>query len=207
MPGKVDCEKQRNFLSDTLKPAIAFAKSALIELFFVDASHFVMGGVPGRLWSKVRLWVKTGSGRKRYNVLGALNYISGKIETVTNDTYITAVQVVELLDKLAYEYAGKRIVLILDNAKYQRCATVISKAVELNIELVFLPTYSPNLNLIERVWKFVKANVLSAAYIETFDEYRARIDKFVGNITVDNAERMSSLITEKFQLFDDCKVA
>lgn len=101
------------------------AKAGLVELFFMDASHFVMGEVPGRLWGKVRQWVRTASGRKRYNVLGALNFISKKIETVTNDSYITSTQVVEMLENIASKYVGKPIYLILDNARYQKCAFVI----------------------------------------------------------------------------------
>ena len=176
-----------------------------MELFFMDASHFVMGGLPGRLWGKVRYWIKTGSGRKRYNVLGALNFISKKIEVVANDSYITSTQVVQLLEDLAAKYVGKLIAIVLDNARYQHCVFVKEKAVELGIQLIFLPTYSPNLNLIERVWKFVKAQVLNAAYIETFEEYRKRIASFVETIEVDYADSMASLVTENFQLFDKCK--
>ena len=68
MPCKADPEAQRSFLKDTLMPLVEKAKSGLVELFFVDASHFVMGGFPGRVWSVVRKWVKTSSGRKRFNV-------------------------------------------------------------------------------------------------------------------------------------------
>jgi len=206
MPSKLSPEKQAAFLNDTLMPVIKKAKAGLVELFFVDASHFVMGGTPGRLWGKVRQWVRTSSGRKRYNVLGALNFVSKKIETVKNDSYITSTQVVELLEKLAIEYVGKPIALVMDNARYQRCKLVMSKAAELGIELIFLPTYSPNLNLIERVWKFVKANVLSAAYIETFDEYCKVISDFIDTIEIVNADKMATLVTEKFQLFDKCKI-
>ena len=106
MPSKVNPENQSIFLQDTLMPAIKQAKEGLIELFFMDASHFVMGGLPARVWSKVRYWVKTNSGRKRYNVLGALNFITKKIETVTNDSYITSTQVVELLEDIATKYIG-----------------------------------------------------------------------------------------------------
>lgn len=172
----------------------------------MDASHFVMGGLPGRLWGRVRIWIRTGAGRKRFNILGALNFTSKKILSIKNNTYITAVQVIELLEKLALDYEGRPIKVVLDNARYQHCKAVISKAVELNIELIFLPTYSPNLNLIERVWKFVKANVLSAVYIESFDEYCERISNFVDNIDVNSAEAVSSLVTERFQLFDKCKI-
>ena len=206
MPAKLDTEKQAKFLSETLKPVIEKANDRLLNLFFVDASHFVMGGIVGRLWCKVRLWIKTGSGRKRYNVLGALNFVTKKIETVTNDTYITSIQVVQLLEKLAELYADAPIAIVLDNASYQRCKLVMNRAFELGIELIFLPPYSPNLNLIERVWKFVKAEVLNAAYIDTFNEYCERISNFIDNIENANAEKMDSLITENFQLFDKCRV-
>ena len=139
-------------------------------------------------------------------MLGALNFASKKIETVKNDSYITSAQVVELLLKLATKHAGKQIAIVLDNARYQRCALVISTALELGIELIFLPTYSPNLNLIERIWKFVKTNVLNAVYIHTFEEYCERISGFIETIEIDNAEKMNALVTENFQLFDNCKV-
>jgi len=57
MPSKADPGKQASFLNETLRPLIEKAKAGVIELFFMDASHFVMGGVPGRLWGKVRLWI------------------------------------------------------------------------------------------------------------------------------------------------------
>jgi len=206
MPAKLDTQKQAKFLTETLQPTIDKAKSGSLHLFFVDASHFVMGGVVGRLWGKVRLWVKTGSGRKRYNVLGALNFATKTIESVTNDTYITSVQVVELLEKLTDRYVEKPIAIVLDNASYQRCKFVTNRATELGITLIFLPPYSPNLNLIERAWKFVKAEVLNAAYIDTFDEYRERISAFIDNIEFNHVQKMNSLITENFQLFDKCKI-
>jgi len=207
MPAKLDPEKQAKFLTETLEPAIEAAKVGLLNLFFVDASHFVMGGIVGRLWCKVRLWVKTSSGRKRYNVLGALNFVTKTIESVTNDTYITSVQVVELLEKLTVRYTGRPIVIVLDNASYQRCKYVTNRAAELGIKLMFLPSYSPNLNLIERAWKFVKAEVLNAVYIDTFDEYRERISSFIDNIETKNADMMGGLITENFQLFDKYRIA
>ena len=80
------------------------------------------------------------------------------------------------------------------------------KAVELGIELIFLPTYSPNLNLIERVWKFVKSSVLNAKYIQTFEDYCANISNFVDTIEVENSDAMTTLVTGNFQLFDKCKV-
>ena len=206
MPAKADTCKQAAFLSEVIRPKIEAAKAGLLNLFFVDASHFVMGGLAGRLWCKARLWVKTGAGRKRYNVLGALNFAAKCIEYVANDTYITSVQVVELLEKLAESYPKEPKAVVLDNASYQRCKLVTERAAELGIELLFLPPYSPNLNLIERAWKFVKSEVLNAVYIDTFDEYRKRISDFIDCIEIKHAVKMESLITENFQMFHKCKV-
>ena len=199
MPCKADPEKQREFLNDKLLPLIELAKEGVVELFFMDASHFVMGGFAGRVWSVVRKYVKTASGRQRYNVLGAMNFISKKIETVVNDSYITSTQIIEMLTKLAAVYA-KPIKIILDNARYQRCAVVIEKAAELGIELVFLPTYSPNLNLIERVWKIVKSKVLSSAYYETFCDFCNNIYDCVDTLHHKCASEMASSVTENFHI-------
>ena len=110
----------------------------------MDASHFVHGcDFLGGVYSKVRRFVKTFSGRQRYNVLGAINYMTKKVHTVTNTTYITATEICQMLRQVALEYAGKNIHIVLDNAMYQKCEAVTSLAKDLQIELVFLPPYSP----------------------------------------------------------------
>jgi transposase len=119
-------------------------------VFFVDAAHFVLAPFLGFLWSLTRLFIRAPAGRQRFNVLGALNAITHELISVTNETYITAHEVCELLHLLAARKLGMPITLFLDNARYQKCALVMSTAEQLQIELCFLPTYSPNLNLIER---------------------------------------------------------
>ena len=104
------------------------------------------------------------AGRQRFNVLGALDAISHQLVTVTNHTYINAHSVCQLMQKLRLLTPERPIVLILDNARYQKCALVWLLASELNIELLYLPPYSPNLNLIERLWKFVKKKCLYSIY-------------------------------------------
>ena len=79
-------------------------------------------------------------------MLGAIDFVSKKVTAVTNDTYITATEVCEMMKKLAKEYAGKKIHVVLDNARYQKCTLVTNLADELKIDLVYLPPYSPNLN-------------------------------------------------------------
>ena len=178
------------------------AKTGIIELFFVDASHFVMGcDYLSSIYGFVRRFIRTGSGRKRYNVLGALNFISKKLTTITNDSYITSVQVCELLKNLSIEYAGRPIYIILDNASYQKCNLVKSLAADLGIYLVFIPSYSPNLNLIERFWKFTKSK-LRTKYYTDFNEFVQRIDSITASSDGVSKNDIDKLITEKVQLFD-----
>jgi len=181
-------------------PLIDGAESGALHLFFLDAAHFVMGGFSGRCWSVVRRWVKTACGRQRFNVLGALNFATKEVETVVNTTYITSTAVIEMLEKLAQKYVGRPLKIILDNAKYQRCKAVSEVAERLGIELIFLPTYSPNLNLIERVWKLVKSEVLNSAYHETFECFSHKIENCIGSLHTKFATQMATLITKKFHI-------
>jgi transposase len=200
LPAKANPAAQKEFHDSVLMPLIDKAKNGAVELFFVDASHFVMGGFPGKVWSIFRRWVKTGSGRQRYNVLGALNFVTKKMESVCNNTYITSVQVVELFEKLN-RYYTKPIHIILDNASYQRCDFVMDNAERLGITLHFLPSYSPNLNLIERVWKLVKSKVLNSAYFDTFDNFSKNISLCVDSLHIKYATEMATLVTPNFHMF------
>jgi len=187
-------------------PLIEKAKNGVVELFFLDASHFVMGGFSGRVWSVVRKWVKTACGRKHFNVLGALNFVTKKVETIVNTTYITSTEVIAMLEKLTREYVGKPIKIILDNARYQHCAAVIDAADWLGVELLFLPTYSPNLNLIERVWKLVKSKVLNSAYHETFEGFCQIIENCVDSLHKKMAPEMKTLITQNFRIANESDI-
>ncbi len=202
MPAKANPKEQQTFLDDVLMPLINKAQNGVIELFFMDASHFVMGGFPGRVWSLVRRYVKTASGRKRFNVLGALNFATKRMESVCNDTYITATQVVEMLEKLSATY-NMPIHVILDNAPYQACKLVKENALRLGISLHYLPTYSPNLNLIERVWKLIKSKVLNSAYFETFDNFSQNILDCVDGLHTDFIDDMKTLVSPKFKIIDE----
>ena len=127
-----------------MQPKIEEARAKKSELLFVDASHFVLAAFLGYLWSFVRIFVKSPSGRQRYNVLGAFNAISHELFTVTNETYINANSIIELMTQLLVRYTGSAITLVMDNARYQRCKLVIDFAKTHGIELLFLPPYSPN---------------------------------------------------------------
>jgi transposase len=192
-------------LEKELEPRLADAKDGKRSVYFVDAAHFVLGSFLGYLWCITRIFVPSSSGRKRYNVLGALDAISHQLITVCNNTYINACSVCELLHKICDSIgAGKTITLVMDNARYQRCAVVTELANKLNIELLFLPSYSPNLNLIERIWKWVKGDCLKNEYYDHFDKFKEAIDLSIQKTTqIVVKEEMDSLLALNFQLFDN----
>jgi transposase len=179
LPAKADPEKQEEFLEQEMQPRLDEAQAGKRVVLFMDAAHFVLAPFLGFLWSVARIFIPAPSGRQRFNVLGALNAITHEMITFTNDTYITSQSVCALLEKIAALYIGIPITIFLDNARYQRCALVMEKAKSLNIELCFLPSYSPNLNLIERVWKFVKKKCLYSHYYEKFPAFKDTVGELV----------------------------
>lgn len=205
IPAKADVRAQQAFLENHLEPCLEEARAGKRDVYFVDAAHFVLGAFLGFLWSFTRIFVKTPSGRQRFNVLGALNAITHEIITVTNATYITSNQVGELLTQLANN-ATRPVTVVLDNARYQRCAFVTRLASELGIELLFLPPYSPNLNLIERLWKFVKKHCLNSKYHSDFHQFRQEITDFLEHANEQHSAELASLLALNFQTFANAQV-
>ncbi len=194
--------EQRQFLDDELEPVLAEARAGHRDVYFVDASHFVFAAFLGWVWCAVRFFVRAASGRKRYNVLGALHAVSHRLIRVANHTYINAESICDLLRAVAQASVGRPITLVLDNARYQKCALVQERARALGIALLYLPSYSPNLNLIERVWRFVKKQCLRAAYHQTYEAFTTAIDKCLSELDTTHKKDMNSLLTHNFQMFD-----
>lgn len=150
--------------------------------------------------------MKASAGRRRFNVLGALNAITHELVMVTNDTYITAESVCELLRRIAMMHLDVPITLVLDNARYQKCKIVSALAAQLDIELLYLPAYSPNLNLIERLWKFVKKKVLYSKYYANFSDFRNAITDCLNQTHTTHKKELDSLLTLRFQVFKKCEI-
>lgn len=199
-------QKQAEFLEQKLTPALQAANANLLMLYFVDAAHFVQGSYLGSLWSAVVLFVRAASGRQRYNVLGAINLFSRSFVSVRNTGYVTATTVCELLQQLATQSSGLPITLVLDNARYQKCVLVQTLADQLGITLLYLPSYSPNLNLIERLWKFVKKTSLNSCSYDTFAEFQAAIDQCLDELFTTYETDINTLLNPKFQTFENASL-
>ena len=186
-----------------MKPCLDAAQAGQGHVFFVDAAHFVFGTFLCCLWSVTRIFIRAASGRQRFNVLGAWNAVTHQLIAVTNTTVVNTATMCELLGKIAAVGLTGPITLVLDNARYQRNAVVQALASQLGITLLFLPSYSPNLNLIERLWKFVKRRALYGRYHPTFAEFQAAIQEVLDGLPTTHSARLERLMTLNFQQLED----
>jgi len=163
----------------------------------MDAAHFVFRVYLGCIWCFERVFIPSPAGRKRFNVLGALDAVTHELITVTNDSSINSLSVCKILDKIAEANRGLDIAItvFLDHARYQHCLVVQEYAAMYGIELVFLPSYSPNLNLIERYWTFLKKQCLYSTYYADFAQLTQAIQSCLDTSHQTCKDQLASLFT------------
>jgi transposase len=198
--------EQQRFRDEELEPKLRAARAGRRQVYFVDASHFVFATFLGWVWCWTRWCVRAASGRKRYNVLAALDAVSHRLVRVSNHSYINAESVCALLRAVAEAGTGLPVTLVLDNARYQKCALVKGLAAELGIELLYWPSYSPNLNLIERVWKFVKKQTLASIYYRDYQAFNTAIEQCLSDLPTKHRAEMDSFLSHNFQTFDNVSI-
>ena len=187
----------------------AKAKEGEIDMAFCDAMHAVYGKFCTYYWTDQAVYKPTGSGRHRLNVYGAYDPISGRVLTNYGEGKVDADYVVDFLKWLRkhhYPKVKRPLHLMMDNARYQHCAYVREEARKLNIVLEFQPAYSPNLNLIERVWKYIKS-LVGRCYYETKMEFFKAITDILE--TTDNPihqDNFKTLLTMKFQTYSKSQI-
>jgi transposase len=176
--------------------------------YFVDACHPIWGlELVYSCWQLrgQRFLVGMGGGRKRLNILGAYSpqdheYLDLRVPKGT----ISAMQVIELLTRLQQRHPEtKMFLLYLDNARYQHARAVrewveVQKAHGVKFVLDFLPAYSPNLNLIERLWKFLRKHALQQWHA-TYEAMQAAVTRVLDHLE-DYREELTTLMTERFHL-------
>ena len=199
--------EQETFKNQELEPRLAEAKAGKRKVLFMDAAHFVMGVYQSMVWCFERLFIASPSGRQRFNVLGAVDALTKEIFTITNETYINAESVCLLLTKIAASYKGILITIVLDNARYQKCDLVFQHAAKLGIELLYLPSYSPHLNLIERFWRYVRKECLYSKYHPKFDGFKQTLDDCIQNAGTKHKDKLDTLLSWNFQSFKKVQIS
>jgi len=200
-PSKADSDEQERFIDEELEPRLKEAESGERKVFFADAAHFVLAPFLGYLQCFVRQFIKAPAGRQRFNVLGATDAITHELITITNDTYINACSFIGLLYKIANRRHSVPVTSVLDNARYQKCEIVWAVAKILNIESLYIPAYSPDLNLIERLWKSLKKKCRHSKYYPDFASFKNAISDCLNNTDTRYKKELDSPMTLKFQRF------
>jgi transposase len=129
--------------------------------------------------------------------------VTRQLTAVTTITVVNTETMCELLRLLAAQGVSAPITVVLGNARYQRNAVVQALAASLGIDLLYLPPYSPNLNLIERLWRFVKREALYGRYHATFADFQAAIQDTLSQLSTKHRDKLASLMTLNFQVFDN----
>lgn len=145
-------------------------------------------------------FVRTNSGRKRLNLNGALNMHNNTAIVLEEET-INTEATIHLLEAIKQKQKHGKVYLILDNARYHHAKLVRRWILHHpRFKLLFLPAYSPNLNLIERLWRFFHQKITYNHYFETFAEFKKTTLAFFTNLNLYKKE-LASLLTDNFQLF------
>lgn len=201
-PSKFDLYKQDEFVAQYTDLERNLTEQQVI--LFMDGVHPQHNTSTCRTWSKKgeKKYIPSNSGRQRINLNGVYNPHNQEVIIREDDT-INSQSTIELLRMVISQYEDKQdIYCICDNARYYRSKLVkeFLKEEGKKVHLIFLPPYSPNLNLIERLWKYLKKRTIHTHYYETFDEFRKaifhQIDEFKNQ-----KDQLKTSIGTKFQLF------
>jgi transposase len=175
-------------------------------LLFGDGVH------PTHNTNSVKVWAKKGSkpqlscntGRNRININAVLNIATFNCTYLATDT-INAVTCLELFEKVEREYADKKIIhIVVDNARYYKNKTVQEYLKTSRINLIHIPPYCPNLNLIERLWKYMKKVCINGSYIKQFKDFQQNIFNFLDDLTT-HKDKLKSILSFNFQVLDPLK--
>jgi transposase len=199
VPGKADINNQLEFIAAYEK--LKKRKKREDRIYFMDGVHPLHNSQPAYGWIRkgTDMVLQSNTGRERLNLNGAYN-IEDHTAVVQEADSINAQSTVSLLEEMMTNQPLGLIYVILDNARYYR-SEMVRDFVKKNkrIKLVFLPPYSPNLNIIERLWKFFKKKITYNKYYEKFSIFREFCLRFFKNLGKYRDE-LETLMTDNFQL-------
>lgn len=203
VPGKANAEQQQAWIDKYNK-----LKQNLPEdetICFMDGVHPTHNVQPAYGWMQVgvRKEIRANSGRSRLNLCGAIDMISHKI-VIQEDKTLNANATISFLNKIEEAYPTKKVIhLFCDNAAYYRNKEVAKYLTTSKILLHFLPPYSPNLNPIERLWKWMKERIIYNSYYQEFAEFKSAVFGFFKTLSSLPAESplgqdLRSRVRDKF---------
>lgn len=201
IPGKADRVKQEAFLKTYRETKARLEVND--RIYFLDSTHPEHNTKPSYGWilkGKAHdKFVKTNTGRERINLNGALNF-NDKTAIVLEEETINKEATINLLETIRKKQQKGKVYLILDNASHHH-ARLVKRWIlhHRRFKLIFLPTYSPNLNLIERLWRFFHQKATWNRYFETFEEFKSTTLRFFENLKQYEKE-LATLLTDNFQL-------
>jgi transposase len=198
VPGKADKERQQQWLTEYEKLRQGLPENETI--CFTDGAHPTHNVQPAYGWIKVgvRKEIPANTGRGRLNLSGIIDVISHNV-LVAEDTTLNADSTIRFFQKVEAAYPTKtKIHIFCDNASYYRNKAVAKYLAASKIALHFLPPYSPNLNPIERLWKWMKERVIYNSYYERFEEFKAAVMGFFAVLsTVTAASVLGQTLRER----------
>ena len=199
VPGKADPEKQKAFIETYHQ--LKDEKGCNDRIYFMDGCHPNHNAMPAYGWiaKGVTKEIPTNTARKRINLNGAID-ISDFDLVIREDPTLNAQSTIALFKQIEDKNPLAEVIYVIaDNAPYYRCKLIKEHLQDSKIKIVFLPSYSPNLNLIERLWKFFHKTVRYNQYYSTFDRFKEVSLNFFANIR-DHNQSLRSLLTENFQI-------
>lgn len=202
IPGNAPSEEEQKKTIENYFDMKASYEPGTVFLFG-DGMHLVHQNVPGLCWGdpKNPPVLKTNTGRQRLNILGAYNPDSCSFVHLTGEENCNADRAIEYFEVIMNAYRlAPLIVLFLDNASYFK-AEIVTKWLEDHpkLQIEFLPPYSPNLNLIERLWRFVKEKLVKNTYYKKYKTFRAKVFQLLNHID-EHVDELRTLMVEKFEI-------
>jgi transposase len=202
LPGKVDIEKQAVFVEryETIVSELTDNEG----IMFIDAVHPQHNTEPSKIWSVTGQprWINSNTGRERININGAYNPFTQDVIT-RQDKTINSVSTIKLFEQItkAYQNIKSQMTIFSDNGRANK-SVLVKEWVEKQsfIKVIYLPPYSPNLNLIERLWKFTRKEVIHTKFYPEFKDFKAAINHFFDNIDQFKPQ-LKTFIGLKFQRF------
>ncbi len=201
IPGKANSEEQKKFTQKYKR--IRNKLKDLEAIYFMDAVHPTFNSMLAYGWIRkgTEKYIKSNTGRERLNINGAYNPITNEIIAEDFQT-INKESTISLLTSIKKVNGDNKVYVFMDRARYNYSLDVRNYAKKNKIKIIYLPTYSPNLNIIERLWHFMKKEVLYNKYYETYNQFQFAIMKFLKRKDKIFQDSLKSLLTENFHIFN-----